>query len=237
MQGKRTTKLQGFTLIELLIVVLIIGVLLITVLHLFLEYKTKKKLFGDLVPASSVSLSELHYQELNIGTIGVSIPKNIGVETTSTIYLAVMPNANLKKFTQEKESVLNSVYVENANPQLHTSKLSGRMQCIISSQGLVIKAETPDIQAVRMLGVTRWSWSLRPAEYGEYNVSLALSAMVDIDEKNTAILVKQIRESISVNVSTLEFVTRFIKNHWQWLLTALAAVFVFLIQYNKKENK
>ncbi len=100
-------------------------------------------------------------------------------------------------------------------------RVNNRMQARLSGYMFQITAITPEEQAVSRRGRTEWSWEIHPKKEGQHDLHLTLSAIFEVNGRETRRVVRTFDRVIEVNVSAPQKITAFIKGNWQWLWAAV----------------
>ncbi len=100
-------------------------------------------------------------------------------------------------------------------------RVNNRMQARLSGYMFQITAITPEEQAVSRRGRTEWSWEIHPKKEGQHDLHLTLSAIFEVNGRETRRVVRTFDRVIEVNVSAPQKITAFVKGNWQWLWAAV----------------
>ena len=100
-------------------------------------------------------------------------------------------------------------------------KASDAMEANLAGTGFKIEAITPAVQPVSGAGVTEWKWEVEPTRAGTRRLHLTLSAILDLEGKESLYTVRTFERTLEVRVPLRERLSGFVGRNWQWLWTAL----------------
>ena len=100
-------------------------------------------------------------------------------------------------------------------------KASDEMEANLAGTGFKIEAITPAAQSVSGAGVTEWKWEVEPTKTGTRRLHLSLSAILDLEGKESLYTVRTFERTLEVQVPLRERLGGFVAGNWQWLWTAL----------------
>ena len=100
-------------------------------------------------------------------------------------------------------------------------KASDSMEASLVGSGFKIEAITPVVQPVSGAGVTEWKWEVAPTKAGTRRLHLTLSAILDLEGKESLYAVRTFERTLEVRVPLRERLSGFAGRNWQWLWTAL----------------
>jgi hypothetical protein len=132
---------------------------------------------------------------------------------SSPVELLLSPSASADELQRELE--------EKAGAESRTVRISPRMEARLTGRGFEIETLAPDIQAVSSSETTRWKWMVTPTEHGSRTLHLALSAVIDVADHATPLVVRTFSRDIDVEISVPQRVVGFVQQHSGWLWTAL----------------
>lgn len=100
-------------------------------------------------------------------------------------------------------------------------KASDAMEANLAGTGFRIEAITPAAQPVSGAGATEWKWEVEPTKTGTRRLHLTLSAILDLEGKESLYTVRTFERKLEVHVPLRERLSGFVGRNWQWLWTAL----------------
>ena len=98
---------------------------------------------------------------------------------------------------------------------------SDSMEAHLVGSGFKIEAITPTVQPASGAGVTEWKWEVEPTKAGTQRLYLTLSALLELEGKQSVYTVRTFERSLDVRVPLRERLSGFAGRNWQWLWTAL----------------
>lgn len=92
------------------------------------------------------------------------------------------------------------------------------------SRGFTVEEITPRKQVVRRQGQNIWKWSVTADKPGEHPLFLTINSLIRTPIGVNNVEIQSFQRQISVSVKPIswsERVATFIREHWQWLATAI----------------
>jgi hypothetical protein len=157
------------------------------------------------------------FKNLSPASIAFNAPEEMNLEETAGIELLLSltaPVETLKKQLTEAGKAHGDQI--RAGTQMEATLRPAR------KEAFEVLAVQPELQTLHPVKTTRWTWRVTPLEGGRQELHLVVSAPSLPSEKSRAPLsMVNYKHTIVVNVTPWKHVTRFGKNNWQWLWTAL----------------
>jgi hypothetical protein len=160
-------------------------------------------------PPSSVELVDEILRNLSWGNIAFNVPTEMRYAEPHFVELLLSPSLSAADLQAQLEQKAGA---ESAHIQV-----SNRMEAKLTGLGFKIEALQPDLQAVTSQQTTRWKWEVTPTEHGSRTLNLALSALIDVDGRDTPFVVQTFGREIRVYITIPQRVSGFIQKNWQWL--------------------
>jgi len=151
--------------------------------------------------------------EMEFGAIAFNAPTNINIDDSPQIQL-------LLSLASTVEALKQSIAEEGERVGA-TIKVSDRMEARLSGYMFQITAITPEVQAITKSQETEWKWEMHPKKEGKHKLHLTLTALLEIDGRNTPRTIRTFDKVIEVNVTATQKISLFFKNNWQWLWAAI----------------
>jgi hypothetical protein len=95
------------------------------------------------------------------------------------------------------------------------------MEAHLVGSGFKIEAITPTVQPASGAGATEWKWEVEPTKAGTRRLYLTLSALLELEGKQSVYTVRTFERRLDVRVPLRERLSGFAGRNWQWLWTAL----------------
>lgn len=178
------------------------------------------------LPRSEKSLDQL-LQEMEIGAIAFNAPSRLNISDSQQIQLLLSLSEPME---QLQEQVQASGETIGAN-----IKVSNRMEARLTGTMFNISAVTPEVQAISKSLPTEWRWEVSPIKEGNYNLHLTLTALLEVDGRETPRTIRTFDQIISVEVTTSQRIKGFINDNWRWFWAViLVPLFGWVISKLKK---
>ncbi len=161
------------------------------------------------MPPTSLGVVEEIVSNLEWGNIAFDTPKKMKLEESKIIELLLSPTQSV----QELQSSLKShEQIESARIQI-----SNLMEANLSGIGFKIEALVRQEQAVSRSKTTQWKWEVTPTKDGDQNLSLTLSAIINVSNQKVPLVIRTFDKTIKVEVSVGQRISTFVASNWQWL--------------------
>jgi hypothetical protein len=151
--------------------------------------------------------------QLETGNVAFNAPQRLNLEETAVIHLALSLSktiADLKELITEDGEVVG-----------HAVQVSDRMEARLTGPNFAITAITPEVQAVGRSGMTEWRWEVTPKLEGKHNLHLTLTAIIDVDGRQTQRSIRTLDYEIEIFVTWKQSLEAFLKKYWQWVWAAV----------------
>ena len=165
---------------------------------------------------------------MEFGVIAFNAPTHINIDGSSQVQLILSLADTVE---QLKQAITEEGEKVGAN-----IRVSDRMEASLSGYMFQITAITPEVQAVSKRQNTEWKWEVHPKAEGRHKLHLTLTALLDIDDRNTALVIKTFDKVIEVQVTTTQKFSLFFKKNWQWLWAAILVPLAGWLWKYKKNN-
>ncbi len=177
---------------------------------LSVELRGQPKPTPQLSPAER--LSEI-FRHLALASIAFNAPQEMNLDETTGIELLLSLTEPIERLQMQLK--------EAGKPQGARIRAATQMEATLRparKDVFEVVPVFPDKQTLRPDVPTRWAWKVTPLEGGRQELLLAVGAPI---ESWAPMTMTTYTHSIAVNVTPWKHVTRFGKNNWQWLWTAL----------------
>ena len=118
-----------------------------------------------------------------------------------------------------------------------TVRVTDRMEAYLSGFMFHITPITPDIQAVSKKEQTEWKWEIHPKKEGEHKLHLTVTALLEVNGKNTPRTIITFDRTIIVNVTTTQKISSFVKDNWEWFWAATLVPVGGWLWKNRKQGR
>lgn len=159
------------------------------------------------IPPKEKSLDQI-LEEMEIGAIAFNAPSTININDSHQIQLILSLSEPLEQLQERLHSGGQSI---GAN-----IKVSNRMEARLTGTMFNISAVTPEIQAISKSLPTEWRWEVSPLKEGSYNLHLTLTALLEVDGRETPRTIRTFDQIISVEVTASQRIKGFINDNWRW---------------------
>ena len=181
-------------------------------------------------PASAdVDIVDTLLRRLHWGNIAFDTPTTMEYDQSHILELLLSPTLSVVQLQAQLE--------RDADAETASVRISNRMEADLTGRGFAIEALTPSLQAVASTQVTRWRWQVTPTSHGSQQLHLALSAVIQIEGRDTPLVVRTFDRTIEVDIGLPQRVSGFVEKHWQWLWAAIVVpVAGYLWRRRKKRS-
>ena len=164
-------------------------------------------------PDESFARVDEEIRGLPSGQVAFNVPSTMRRHDTASIELLLDAHKTVDQLKQ-----LLGDGGSRAGSQI---KISDQMEAQLTGAKFQVTANQPDIQAVGSGNTVRWTWDVVPAESGKLSLHLTLSALIDVGQSRSPMVVRTFDRNIDVRVTTGERVADFLGEHWEWLASTL----------------
>lgn len=159
-------------------------------------------------------------KKLPAGVIYFGAPPEMGLSDVEYVYLAISSGTRV--------TTTADLFPEARWRSAGFAKISNRVEAKLSSHDFQITAATPELQAIRQSTIALWSWSISPRTSGEGTLRAVVSALIDVDGKETPLVVRTYEKSIHVRIGMMKSVWMSVKDNAE-IAVAIIAIFTALI--------
>jgi hypothetical protein len=152
--------------------------------------------------------------QLSVASIAFSVPELINIRDKVKVQLLIDPTVNPALLEQRI-----TVKGKTTSTKLLVSKIVSAN--LIATDGITVKAITPERQAISLTQPTEWVWELLPVKPGKFELYLVVNAEVQVDSTRASRQIKTFEEVIEVEVTARQQVMLVFEKYWQWVWTAM----------------
>jgi len=171
---------------------------------------------------------------LSKGSLVFLAPSEIEMGETGSASINISVGKGAKELEVEVLSAASAAGAAATIKDTTTIRVSSRMQARLVGEDIDVVAMSPEVQAVGGSKGTEWKWSLSPKREGLHRVYATVAAVVQIEDKETPLVLQTYDKTIIVRTNAIQEAKEFASKNWQWAWTAL---FVPLIAYIWKLRK
>jgi Putative Ig domain len=172
------------------------------------------KLYGiSGYPSPGESLVDRVLGQLRLGNIAFNAPSTMEVEEAQSVQLVL----SLEQSIGELKSSIQAL----GEKEGARVSVSDRMQASLFGSAFGIVAVTSEEQAITSRGITSWQWEVVPRKEGSHRLYLSLTALFEVNGKDTKRSVKTFERIIEVEVTPLRRARLFVSDNWQWLCATI----------------
>lgn len=166
-------------------------------------------------------------EEMEIGAIAFNAPTTLNINDSQQIQLLLSLSEPMEQLQEQVKAKGETI---GAN-----IKVSNRMEARLTGTMFNISAVTPEVQAVSKSLPTEWRWEVSPIKEGNYNLHLTLTALLEVDGRETPRTIRTFDQVISVKVTASQRIKGFINDNWRWFWAViLVPLFGWIISKLKK---
>lgn len=181
------------------------------------------------VSSTSLDIVDQIVNDLEWGNIAFNTPQKVRLEEPTIIELVLST-------TQSIEELQSSLEYQEKFESAEI-RISNRMEANLSGTGFKIEALIPQEQAISRSQTTRWKWEITPTQDGSQNLSLTLSAIINVSGRDAPFVIQTFNKKIEVEVSVGQHVLTFVAGNWQWLWASiLVPTAPFLWKWYRKKQ-
>jgi hypothetical protein len=171
-------------------------------------------------------------EALPVGSIAFNVSPVMRLNRGDNVRLLLSPSMSVDEL-QEKllEQLSRETKVEGIQ-----IRIAPRMEARLSGTNFSILALTPEVQPVTWKEPTEWRWEVRPTEAGGQALHLTLTAILQIEGKDSTRALRTFDRDIHVEVTWPDRISGFAAENWQWLWTTVA-VPIALWVWSKRRRK
>ncbi len=223
---------KGFTLIEIVIVLAVVAVLASLLSTLNREAPADAVPPPTGVPSAEFAAVDRALEALPLGNIAFSVSTVMMLNRGEDVHLLLSPSMSIEELEKQLvETLRRETQVEGLQ-----IRIAPRMEARLSGTNFSILALTPEVQPVTWKQPTEWRWEVRPTEAGSQALHLTLTALLQIEGKDSTRAIRTFDRDIQVQVTWPQRISGFVAENWQWLWTTVAAP-VALWLWSKRRKK
>ena len=162
----------------------------------------------------SIVLVDKILNDLALANVAFNAPKTLQLDDVAVIQLLL----SMQQSVEELQEMITAA----GEREGESIKVSNRMQARLSGQSFKIEAITPETQAISGVDSTEWKWEIQPTRPGQQQLHLTLSATLDIEDERIPRTVRTFDQTIDVQVTLSQRLSRFVNSPLQWVLTVIA---------------
>lgn len=171
-------------------------------------------------------------EALPLGSIAFNVPTAMTLNRGEDVHLLLSPSMSVEDLQKQ--------LVEKLSRELNIEgieiRIAPRMEARLSGTNFSILALTPEVQPVTWKEPTEWRWEVRPTEAGSQALHLTLTAILQIEGKDSTRAIRTFDRDIQVQVTWPQRISGFAAENWQWLWTTVA-VPIALWVWGKRRKK
>ncbi|MFC4526074.1 hypothetical protein ISN76_13225 [Dyella halodurans] len=152
---------------------------------------------------------------LPTGQIAFNTPATLNLQQTAHVQLLL----DMKKTVEQ----LTSEIASPGTKQGASIKIAEQMEARLSGPQFEITAISPERQPIGTAETVEWAWDVVPTQSGQHPLHLTLSAIINVDGTPSERVMRTFDREINVEVTTMQRVTGFVTNNWQWLWAVVVA--------------
>jgi hypothetical protein len=155
---------------------------------------------------------------LPLGSIAFNVPTMMTLNRSDDVRLLLSPSMSVE---QLQKLLLEQLSRETKVEGIEV-RIAPRMEARLSGTNFSILALTPEVQPVTWKEPTEWGWEVSPTEAGSQALHLTLTAILQIEGKDSTRAIRTFDRDIRVEVTWPQHISRFAAENWQWLWTTVA---------------
>lgn len=167
-------------------------------------------------------------EQLRYSAFGYSVPKEANIDDDIEIAMIVNPLVTVKEIEEDLPEG------ERTTGNIQISRV---VQAKLDSNDFNITSITPERQVVIGGRNTTWKWSLKAKSPGaNKKVKITVSAIVLVDGERTESYIDTYTNTININITPKQRISRWLDDNWQWAWGALLIPILGFF-YNRKRKK
>jgi prepilin-type N-terminal cleavage/methylation domain-containing protein len=224
---------KGFTLIEIVIVLAVVAALAGLLLTVRSGAPPAAAPPPDIVvPSPEFVAIDRALESLPLGNIAFSVSTVMILNRAEDVHLLLSPSMSIEELEKRLvETLRRETQVEGMQ-----IRIAPRMEARLSGTNFSILGLTPEVQPVAWNQPTEWRWEVRPTEPGSQALHLTLTALLQIEGKDSMRAIRTFDRDIQVQVTWPQRISGFVAENWQWLWTTVAAPIALWV-WNKRRKK
>ena len=166
-------------------------------------------------------------EQLRYSAFGYSVPKEANIDDEIDVTMVINPLLTVKEIEED---------LPEGERTTGTIQISRVVQAKLDSSDFDITSITPERQVVIGGRNTTWKWTLKAKAPGaNKKVKITISAIVLVDGERTESYIDTYTNTIKINITPKQRISRWLENNWQWAWGALL-IPVLGFFYNKKRK-
>jgi hypothetical protein len=173
-------------------------------------------------PRIPLSVDEI-IKKLNLANIAYNTPSSMHCDEKTKIRLLLSPRATIEELRARITGLGDKVG--------ESIRVADVMEAQLYSGAFETHALRPERQAISASDDTEWMWEITAKEPGKQQISLTISAVLDVNGREASRVIRVYERSINVRVTMSRVVGTFVANHWQWLFGLMVAGGAFSVTW------
>lgn len=156
-------------------------------------------------------------QQLFSAALAFVIPEAANIEDEIKAQLLINPAKEVEALTRDltkKGTVIGG-----------NVKVSRVVKATIVAPDFEVTNITEEEQILTDTESTEWLWALTPKTAGSHDVSLTVTAIVTVNNRETKHHLKTFEKTVTVEVTTQQVILGWFKRNWQWIVSTLIIPF------------
>jgi hypothetical protein len=172
-------------------------------------------------------------EALPLGSIAFNVSTAMTLNGSEEVDLLLSPSMSVEELQKQLlERLSRETTVEGIE-----IRIAPRMEARLSGTNFSILALTPEIQPVTWKEPTEWRWEVRPTEAGSQALHLTLTAILQIEGRDSTRALRTFDRDIEVHVTWPQRINGFAAENWQWLWTTVAVPIALWIWGKRRRRK
>lgn len=154
-----------------------------------------------------------YIKDMRLANVVFNAPTTLNIEESFLVNLEISLQDDIEQLKKnvsdmgEQYSALISV--------------SDSMEARLTGADFEINAITREVQPVSNIANTEWKWNIQPKKEGESTLHLTLTALINLEDRESAFTVRTFDRNIVVTITPVQKIQSFALDHWEWLCTAI----------------
>jgi hypothetical protein len=172
-------------------------------------------------------------EALHLGGIAFNVSTVMTLNRSDNVRLLLSPSTSVEELQKQLlERLARETHVE-----VSQIRIAPYMEARLSGTNFSIVGLTPELQPVTWKEPTEWRWEVKPAETGSQAFHLTLTAILQIEGKDSARAIRTFDRNIQVQVTWPQRMSGFAAENWQWLWTTVAVPIAVWVWSRKKKKQ
>lgn len=170
------------------------------------------------LPSPDFAAIDRALEALPLGSIAFNVSTVMTLNRSDSVRLLLSPSMSVEELQKQLAEQLS----RDAKVEGIEVRIAPRMEARLTGTNFSILALTPEVQPVTWKEPTEWRWEVMATEAGSQALHLTLTAVLQIEGKDSTRALRTFDRDIEVQVTWPQRINGFAAENWQWLWTTVA---------------